>query len=218
MEFNDKKIDPNFIFKTERNIKAYMLYTIIILGVVSISLSLAIMFLTPLKQTKPYLVFFADGESNFVKINEANLDIRSDEALLKNILAGYVKNRETINRINDIERYEITRSQSKKQIWTAFENLVKTPNSIYTTNGLYRDIKILNVSILSKDVATIDFIAETTNKTRTETSYKKYRVALKYDFENLQENYNTAQKNPTGFIVSEYSLSEIIDNEQGKKK
>ncbi|WP_277934065.1 hypothetical protein [Campylobacter hyointestinalis] len=53
MAFEDKKPDPNFIFKTERNIKAYMLYVILALALVSISLSVAIALLTPLKETKP---------------------------------------------------------------------------------------------------------------------------------------------------------------------
>ncbi|CUU87765.1 VirB8 [Campylobacter hyointestinalis subsp. hyointestinalis] len=53
MALEDKKLDPNFIFQAERNIKAYMLYVILALALVSISLSVAIALLTPLKETKP---------------------------------------------------------------------------------------------------------------------------------------------------------------------
>ncbi len=135
MAYEDKKVDPNFIFKAERNIKAYMFYVIIALTIVSISLSVAIALLTPLKETKPVLLKFSDGDSRFVTIDDTSLNVRNNEELLKSILAGYVKNRELINRIDDAERYNEIRTQSSRQVWEAFENLVSDPNSIYTTKN-----------------------------------------------------------------------------------
>lgn len=216
MAYEDKKVDPNFIFKAERNIKAYMFYVIIALTIVSISLSVAIALLTPLKETKPILLKFSDGDSRFVTIDDTSLNVRNNEELLKSILAGYVKNRELINRIDDAERYNEIRTQSSRQVWEAFENLVSDPNSIYTTKNYYRDIKILNVAILSQNVATIDFQAEITNPTRTEVSYKKYRSAIEYDFRNQTSNYADTMKNPTGFIVNKYQVTQIIDEKDKK--
>lgn len=218
MGFNDDKRDPNFLFKLERNIKAYMLYTIIILAVVVVTLALAISFLTPLKEKQPYLVMFSNGESNFVKINEANMDIRSDINLLKNILAGYVINRETINRVNDTERYEIVRIQSDRNVWEAFQNIVKAKNSIYTTKNLYRSVKIINVAILSNNVATIDFSVEQSNKTRTEIKWFNYRAALEYDFIQNNDTYNSNIQNPTGFIIKEYALTSIDHTKNEEKE
>ena len=223
MFFKEKKTDPNYLFLLERNLKAYMLYIILILALISTLLALALVFLMPLKETKPYLVFFSNGENNFVKVTEANYPIRSDEALMKNILSGYVLNRETINRINDEERYEITRIQSDINVWKAFQNLVTEKNSIYTTKNLYRNIRILNVTLLSKNVATIDFVIEQTNKTRTETQFFNYRASLEFDFAPKEDNtYNTTIKNPTGFVVKNYALNAIdIDsnsNESHNKK
>lgn len=223
MFFKEKKTDPNYLFLLERNLKAYMLYIILILALISTLLALALVFLMPLKETKPYLVFFSNGENNFVKVTEANYPIRSDEALMKNILSGYVLNRETINRINDEERYEITRIQSDINVWKAFQSLVTQKNSIYTTKNLYRNIRILNVTLLSKNVATIDFVIEQTNKTRTETQFFNYRASLEFDFAPKEDNtYNTTIKNPTGFVVKNYALNAIDinsnSNESNNKK
>lgn len=215
MAFDDKKVDPNFIFKMERNIKAYMFYIIIALAIVSVSLSIAIAFLTPLKETKPVLLKFSDADSRFVTMSDTNLNVRSDEQLLKSILAGYVKNREMINRIDDIERYNEIRVQSSRQVWEAFQTIVADPNSIYTTKNYYRDIKILNVSILSYNVATVDFQAEITNPSGTEKEYKKYRCAIEYDFQNQNNTYEDTLKNPTGFVVKQYRVTQII--EESKK-
>ncbi|AQW80384.1 type IV secretion system protein VirB8 [Campylobacter pinnipediorum subsp. pinnipediorum] len=217
MAFEDKKVDPNFIFKMERNIKAYMLYIIIALTVVSVSLSIALALLTPLKETKPVLLKFSEADSRFVTISDTSLNIRGDEQLLKSIIAGYVKNRELINRIDDIERYNEIRTQSSRQVWEAFQTLVADPNSIYTTKSYYRDIQILNVSILSKNVATVDFQAEITNPSGTDKSFKKYRSAIEYDFQNQSSTYLDNIKNPTGFIVSKYRVTQILDERKDKK-
>ncbi len=216
MALEDKKIDPNFLFKAERSIKAYMLYTIGALAGVSIALSIAIALLTPLKETKPVLLKFSDADSRFVTISDTDLNVRNDQELLKSIIAGYVKSRELINRIDDIERYNEVRSQSARPVWEAFQNLVSDPNSIYTAKGYIRDIQILNVVVLSNSVATIDFQAEITTPSRSEVSYKKYRSALEFDFRTDSRSYADAMKNPTGFVVTKYQVTQII-NEKGSK-
>lgn len=216
MALEDKKIDPNFLFKAERSIKAYMLYTIGALAGVSIALSIAIALLTPLKETKPVLLKFSDADSRFVTISDTDLNVRNDQELLKSIIAGYVKSRELINRIDDIERYNEVRSQSARPVWEAFQNLVSDTNSIYTAKGYIRNIQILNVVILSNSVATIDFQAEITTPSRSEVSYKKYRSALEFDFRTDSRSYADAMKNPTGFVVTKYQVTQII-NEKGSK-
>ncbi|WP_230937501.1 type IV secretion system protein [Campylobacter hyointestinalis] len=159
---------------------------------------------------------FSDGDSRFVTIDDTNLNVRNNEELLKSILAGYVKNRELINRIDDAQRYNEIRTQSSRQVWEDFQNLVSDPNSIYTTKNYYRDIKIINVAILSQNVATIDFQAEITNPTRTEVTYKKYRSAIEYDFRKQSNTYADIMKNPTGFIVDKYRVTQILD-EKGEQ-
>lgn len=222
MDFKEQKKDPNFIFKLERNIKAYMLYMIIILGVISTLLAIAIISLAPIKEVRPYLVTFSNSESNFVKIKQANENISSDIGLVKNILASYVINRETINRINDIARMEIVRIQSDRSVWETLENVMKDKNSIYRTQNLYRAVTIHSVNLFKQEedqVALIAFSIEQTNKARTELKILKYQAAIKYDFEkeeSSQDIYDANDKNPTGFKVKEYALSKVID--QSKKK
>lgn len=222
MDFKEQKKDPNFIFKLERNIKAYMLYMIIILGVISTLLAIAIISLAPIKEVRPYLVTFSNSESNFVKIKQANENISSDIGLVKNILASYVINRETINRINDIARMEIVRIQSDRSVWETLENVMADKNSIYRTQNLYRAVTIHSVNLFKQEedqVALIAFSIEQTNKARTELKILKYQAAIKYDFEkeeSSQDIYDANDKNPTGFKVKEYALSKVID--QSKKK
>ncbi|TLD84670.1 VirB8 family type IV secretion system protein [Helicobacter trogontum] len=214
MAFDDRelKTDPNYIFRTERNIKAIMFLWILILSVIVVLLIVGFFILLPLKQKEPYLVFFSNADTNFVRVEQGNYNIRADEALLKSIIATYLLNRETINRIDDIERYEKIRLQSSKEVWEVFETIVKQEGSIYQEKDLYRNIKIINLSILSKNVANIDFITETKNGNSNKTMLKRYRATLQYDFINQELSFDSVPENPSGFIVTGYALTEIFDD------
>lgn len=211
MALNDNELnkDPNYIFSLERNLKQYMFVLLLGLFAVVILLTITLISLIPLKEKQPYLVFFSDPETNFVRVEPANYDIRADEALLKSIIASYVKNRETINRVNDIERYDEIRIQSSNNVWRLFNALVTQNNSIYTTKGIYRDIRIINTSILSNKVATVDFISIMMSEATASKEYKRYRATLSYDFADQDINFDSLPKNPTGFKVNEYALTEV---------
>ncbi|SQC36312.1 Type IV secretion system protein [Helicobacter fennelliae] len=216
MAFEDKeyKKDANFLFKLERHIKQYMFFWIIIESAIIALLVLTIMAMLPLKQNVPYLVFFSNAENNFVRVEAGNLDIRSEEALLKSILASYVQKRETINRIDDEARFEDVRDQSSHKVWDTFRRIVTQENSIYQNKDIYREIHILNLSVLSKNVANVDFISITTDTKNK--ALKRYRATLKYDFVNQQISFESVPRNPTGFIVEDYALTEVFIDDQSQ--
>lgn len=211
MTFFDEKKDPNFVFAMERNLRQYLFLLNIIFAFIIIVLILLMMALLPLKEKQPYLVFFSEPATNFVRVEPANYDIRGDEALLKGIIAGYVKKRETINRVDDIERYEEVRMQSASKVWNTFNALITQSGSIYSKRSLYREIRIINSSILSENVATVDFVAtiiqEGTGEMKKE--FKRYRATIKYDFIKQEINFDSLPSNPTGFIINEYALTEV---------
>lgn len=211
LEDKELKIDPNYIYRMERHIKQYMFLWILALSLIIIMLVIGFIMLLPLKQKQPYLVFFSNADTNFVRVEQANYDIRSDEALLKSIIATYLINRETINRIDDIERYEKVRFQSSPEVWNMFEKIVKQENSIYSSNEVYRNIKIINLSILDRKIANIDFISEITQNNNKKSITKRYRATLAYDFINQELNFDSVPENPSGFIVNGYALTEIFD-------
>ncbi len=214
MAFDDRdlKRDPNHIFRTERNIKATMFLWILILSGIIMLLIVGFFILLPLKQKEPYLVFFSNADTNFVRVEQGNYDIRADEALLKSIIATYLLNREIINRIDDIERYEKIRIQSSKEVWELFETIVKQDGSIYQAKDVYRNAKIINLSILSKNVANIDFITETRSNNSNRVLLKRYRATLQYDFINQELSFDSVPENPSGFVVTGYALTEIFDD------
>lgn len=218
MAFQDTeyKKDANFLFKLERHIKQYMFFWIIAESIIIVLLVCGFIILLPLKQNVPYLVFFSNAESNFVRVEQANLNIRSEEALLKSILASYVQKRETINRIDDESRFEDVREQSSRKVWDTFRRIVTQEDSIYSNKDIYREVRIINLSILSKSVANVDFI--TITQDIKNKSLKRYRATLKYDFINQAINFQSVPRNPTGFIIQDYALTEISIQDQKQEK
>lgn len=213
MDDKELKKDPNYIYRTERTLKQTMFLIILTLCVVIVFLVIGFFVLLPLKQKQPYLVFFSNADTNFVRVEQANYNIRADEALLKSILASYLLNREIINRIDDIERFEKVRIQSSYDVWDMFEKIVKQDGSIYQEKDIYRNVKIINLSILSKNIANIDFVTETFNIGEpNKILTKRYRATLEYDFKKQELSYDNVPENPSGFVVKGYALTEIFDN------
>ncbi len=209
---NDLRKDPNFIFNLERNIKKTLLLLVAMLSILLMLALIIILILMPLKEKEPYLVFFSNADNNFVRVVQGNYNIRADTALLKSIISGYVIDRETINRISDEERYRKIASQSENKVWKTFERLVTQQGSIYTTPNLYREVEIINTTILSKNVALVDFIAITQQGVVKNIS--RFRVSIQYDFKDMEITHESAPNNPTGFIVKEYQTTKInIENQ-----
>lgn len=217
LDDKELKKDPNYIFRTERNIKQYMFIWILILSLIIILLIIGFIVLLPLKQKEPYIVFFSNADTNFVRVEQANYNIRADEALLKSIIATYLINRETINRIDDIERYEKVRQQSTKEVWNTFQRIVMQDDSIYSSEDVYREVKIINLSVLDKKVANIDFISQISKNGEKEPT-KRYRATIGYTFENQEISFDSVPENPSGFKVTGYALTEIYDTKQRQQE
>ena len=78
MTFYDENKDPNFVFRLERNLRQYLFLLNIVFALIIIALVLLLMALLPLKEKQPYLVFFSEPATNFVRVEPANYDIRGE--------------------------------------------------------------------------------------------------------------------------------------------
>lgn len=217
MPLLEEKKDFNKLIKWEQLLNKKTLILLLISFFMNIALVILIISLFPLKEKENYLLFFSSYDTNFVTIKKAGENLTADTNLIKSLLANYVKNRETINRINDIERYEETRLTSDRKVWLQFESLVKAKNSIYSTNNTYREINIINVSINSinksdqQGIALIDYVANTYNNNLSVNETIKYRATLKFGFQEVETNFESVPKNPTGFTIYAYDITRIND-------
>ncbi len=212
--FKKDELDLSSVFEIQRK-NTQMAYRLAIGGLIGvISLSVALAFLMPLKQIEPYFIDFANSDKHFAVVQKADTKVNYGEAFLRSLVGSYIMSRETINHIDDkIRLNETIREQSSEEVWKTLEQLVSGKGSIYSNSNMDREIKIINISIYKQgkqqNIAVADIVAKVFDKGYL-ISEKRYRASLIYHFKPLiQFDYSSMPKNPTGFIVDKYSLSEI---------
>ncbi|EPZ93077.1 VirB8/TrbF family protein [Helicobacter pylori] len=212
--FKKDELDLSSVFEIQRK-NTQIAYRLAIGGLIGIiALSIAIFIMMPLKENTPYFIDFANSDKHFAVVQRADTKVDYGEAFLRNLVGSYITTRETINHIDDkIRLNEIIREQSSEEVWKTLEQLVSGKGSIYSNSNMDREIKIINISIYKQgkqqNIAVADIVAKVFDKGYL-ISEKRYRVSLIYHFKPLiQFDYSSMPKNPTGFIVDKYSLSEI---------
>ncbi len=208
-----QKLDLNSVFRLERQRVAIAYKLVGVLSVVSLALAIALVVLLPLKRTEHHFVDFANQDKHYAIIQRADESISSNEALVRSLIGTYILNRESVNHIDDQERYEVVRLQSDHKVWAIFESLVASKNSIYTDTHMERDIKVINVAILQRakgaNLANAQISAKLFRAGKL-LYEKRYNVTLSYTFlPQPQFDYAPMPKNPTGFQVTRYSVTEI---------
>lgn len=200
--------DAHSIFAIEKKTYDFVLNLNKMLIAIIVALCILIICLFPLKEKEPYLVGFSNATQNFVHIEKANETITANEALLRNLIGSYIINRETINHFDDEERYEVIRMQSSHKVWRVFENIVAQESSIYGNSNLTREVKIVNVAKWKDGYANAE-VGISLYALGELQSQKRYRITLMYKFNTLDIDFESVPKNPTGFEVQEYAVTEI---------
>ena len=204
--------DLGSVFALERKLFDLVVRLLFMMIALFIALLIALIFVFPLKEKEPYLVTFANDTQNFAIVQKADDTITANEALNRQLIGAYIINRETINQIDDKERREIVREQSSVKVWKTFENIVSQNESIYTNSNLSREVKIINISIISKSsssIAAADIDVKLFYQGVLQ-SQKRYRVTIAYKFVGVNIiDYASMPKNPTGFKVTNYAITEI---------
>lgn len=208
---NRTNIENSYVLKKQEGLIKWIFKTLICSVILNIALVCAIIFMLPLKEKKPYLMFFSNAEQNFVRVLPVGANIRGEEALLKTLIASYVSKRETINRIDDSSRFSDIREQSNAKVWDSFLSLVKAEDSIFQEERYTRKVIVKNVSTIAEGIAQVDFVTEKYKETKLE-EVKAYRATLQYVFDTQIMKASDLKRNPLGFIVTKYAISEINEN------
>lgn len=200
--------DAGSIFKMERKIGDYLILIALFFFLTSFIEFVIILALLPLKEKEPYLVTFTNDTQSFAIIQKADQSITANEALNRQLLGAYILSRESINRIDDKQRNEIIREQSSPEVWSVFERIIAQEDSIYSNENLTRVVRIVNISIIKKGYANAD-VSISLFYNGILKSEKRYRIVISYKFKTLAIDYKSLPKNPTGFTVTGYSITEI---------
>ncbi len=157
--------EADALFQAERKIGDWIFSSAVFFFALALIEAIIIICLLPLKEKVPYLVTFSNATQNFAIVQRADKSIRANQALIRQLVASYVNNRENISNIKEQNEiaHETIRLQSAFEVWDFFEKLVSYEHSIYTNINLTRKISIINIALISKTQANIEISAQLFN-------------------------------------------------------
>ena len=206
---------------------------VVVLGLLSVALVVALVFLMPLKELVPVYVEFSSDQNTFVTVKSARQGTKEHRLLADIGLRAYVTMRESVDKITEAERYECINAMSASKVRAEFAKAYyKSPSKaeekdpdfqtpISRVEGLKRAIKINSDIPINKrgktlkhqvEFYTIDRIDEGEPVTQLWTALIEYRFTdRKVSLEQLKSSAG-----PYGAVCNPLGL-QIIDYTFGKK-
>lgn len=189
---------------------------------VAIAEAIAIAGLTPLKETRPYVIRVDNntGATDIVTMLENGKESQSD--VVARYFAGlYVTKLESYDwytiqsQYNDVMMF--SDSNTKNQIKNRFAK-PDAPHKVYKENSRI-EVKIHSISKIGDDLLQIRFVKSlmpmnggsydpTTGQTTPEPQDKKYIATLAYEYINVPTLDDVRRVNPLGFTVKSYQVNE----------
>lgn len=181
----------------------------IALAVLCVVLAAAIIIMLPLKENTPFLVEFKKTSDNVVLIQKADGKVQGNQMLLSSILCTYVTDRESVDKITEAAiRYPRVRDMSSDAVWDAFQKIYGNPETgPYFQKGLKRAIRITSYSRLAEGIHRIEFQRVDTLDGQQGEAVTKWAAVLRYTFVDRKVTEAEALRNPTGLIVTEYTIN-----------
>jgi len=184
------------------------------LSVVVVLLAVAIIMMMPLKEIQLEIVEFYADTNRFVKISKAGDDLTTNEVLIGKLLRTFVKDRETIDKQTESDRYARVFAMSSADLQQKFRSTYGDKKSLFYRRNFKRSIKIIRDDSLTRGIHQVEFETSDSMDDKPGTSEAigkpkvNYWVAtISYHFESQEKTYEEALFNPVGIIVHEYSLS-----------
>lgn len=185
-------------------------------GVMAVLSIVAVMLLTPLKTTEPYLVRVNDitGAVDIVTILDTE-HITNNEALDKHFVSAYVRAREGYYYDMLNRDYELVNVLSSDSVASDYKDIYKGDNARdkVFSNKIQIGVDVLSIVLTESNgvkTATIRTNLKIKNIT-TKSLVNQYRViTLSYEYQNLKLDENLRHLNPLGFKVLTYRTDEDI--------
>lgn len=167
----------------------------------------------PLKKTETVFVSLKSGEQ-LVRLLPEQVDRTVREQYIRTVLFEYIKKRETINFVDEAERFSWLQSFTHPAWYKLFAEHMSSSNEnsplvYYSKNELTRDVSVLTLEQIpgTDNVWRAEFIA-TDRKAGVNVRTKTFVATFKAYTTSVQSNNKKMQNNPFGLIVESYAISE----------
>jgi type IV secretory pathway component VirB8 len=181
---------------------------IVALTALLIILVIAIASLFPLKETEWLVYEFSTSDNTFMRVAKAGDTITANDALTQMQLREYVMKRETINRVDEADRYASVMAKSGSQVANEFRTLYSGDNSPLNISGLKRAVVINRDNKIGtgSGLHQVEFTTTTTiNGERPEV--KEWVVSIAYEWRTQEVRMDAMKFNPTGLVITKYTIA-----------
>lgn len=168
--------------------------------------------LFPLKKTETVFVSMKDGQQ-MVRLLPQEIDRTTKEEYIRSVLFDYIRKRETINFVDEGERFAWVQAFTHPQWFKLFAEHMNSSNPdspllYYAKNELTRDVYVQSLeSIPGTDhVWRAEYIA-TDRKSGQPVRTKSFVATFKAYTAAVQTDRTKASQNPFGLIVENYAVA-----------
>lgn len=176
--------------------------------------------LFPLKKTETVFVSMKDGQQ-MVRLLPQEIDRTTKEEYLRSVLFDYIRKRETINFVDEGERFAWVQTFTHPQWFRLFAEHMSSGNPdsplvYYAKNELTRDVYVQSLeSIPGTDhVWRAEYVA-TDRKSGVKVQTKTFVATFKARVAGIEASAAKTGINPFGLIVENYAVS-VKGNPKGE--
>ena len=180
----------------------------------------AVLALLPLKQTETVFVSMTDG-AQIVRLLPEQIDRSTLEQYIRSTLTEYVEKRETINFVDDDERFKWVQTFTHPQWFRLFAEHMSSGNPdsplvYYAKNELTRDVFVQSLEQIpdADGVWRAEYVA-TDRKSGVKVRTKTFVATFKARLASIEASAAKTGINPFGLIVENYAVS-VKGNPKGE--
>lgn len=180
----------------------------------------AVLALLPLKQTETVFVSMTGG-AQIVRLLPEQIDRSTLEQYVRSTLTEYVEKRETINFVDDDERFKWVQTFTHPQWFRLFAEHMSSSNPdsplvYYAKNELTRDVFVQSLEQIpdADDVWRAEYVA-TDRKSSVKVRTKTFVATFKARLTGIEASAAKTGINPFGLIVENYAVS-VKGNPKGE--
>ena len=188
---------------------------VIVLAVLLAASIVTNLFLFPLKQKVPYLYTFDKSTGEVSILGELKpSEINNNWQMTRFFLHRYVVNRESYDFDNIQYPYQIAWAMSAGNIRTAYDAVIFSDQAPYKLYGKdkFISVKILSISKLNDDTASVRFEQTLTDKNSTNQQVSQKEAIVKWKYDPKPETQKILDRDPLGFLVTYYRVSQVNQN------
>lgn len=187
------------------------------LSVLTVLLALSIMsnlYLLPLKEKVPYLYAFDHATGEVTKIGTLEpTTLSSNWELSRYFLIRYVINYESFDNDNIDVPYQLVWAQSADNVRKQYEENVKSSNanSPYRLYGKdkYITVRVISVNRLNEKTVDVKFERTLHDRASDTQQVTQKEAIIKWDFSDAETTQKMLDRDPLGFKVTYYQVSQV---------